>query len=95
MKIGVEQRFFLGDEKGDLLWVWRRYFLADEDVGEWLIAIEKSAVVIEEEVVVELLGQTGSELYLGKKALDNGLLLGVGEDTPLLEQIVHLYLLSG
>ena len=94
VEVGVEEGLLLGDEEGDLFGVGRGDLLADEDVGQRLVAVEQAAVVIEQQVLVQLLRQTGRELYLRQQALHHRLLLGVREDTPLLEQIVHLYLLS-
>ena len=60
MQVEVLSRFFLCDEKGDLLGVGRIYFFADEDIGERLIVIEDSTVGIDKKkIIIEFFGHIG------------------------------------
>lgn len=61
------------------------YLFADEYVGEGLVAVEKTTIIIQEEIIIELLRDVGCIFYLGQQVLSQGLLLGVHKDSSLLE----------
>lgn len=71
----------VGEGGGDLL--------ADEDVGEGLVAVEDEAVVGEGGVLEGFAGEHGGKLEIGEDVLGAGLLLGVQEDASVLEKFDH------
>ena len=90
MQVEILVGLLLGDEQGDLLGVGRTDLLADEDIGEGLVVVEEPAVgVDEEQIVVEFFGDIGGVLDFGEDVLEQGPLLGVGEDPPVLEEVNH------
>jgi hypothetical protein len=75
LDIGILGRSFFGDEEKGLFWIWRNDSFTYEEVGQRLVVVNKSTVITEEQVVIELFRRDGRVFDFGQDVLREWLLL--------------------
>jgi hypothetical protein len=94
MEMELLRGSFLADQEGHLFWCGRDDLLADEDVGQGLVVVQKSAIgVAKQQIIIDFSGHARRKLDLGQYVLDQRPFLAVGKDASVLEEIYHFPLL--